>query len=195
MNIFFVRARCVFILAALWGAMASGRASAQAILPPPFGLQWGDTPDKILDWAQAQKLHINIFMPGDRPEIRDIKVTAVKGSLPGNKAFALEARYHWGKLYEVTVRYGAPNIQALVLRRDFDQMKKTLTTRHGKFKQNGKSKKLLDGLIHKKESYHVEPVAGLMLLIAWSEMEDPVKKKKSARFHLLYSNQNIIPKK
>lgn len=169
--------------------------SAQSILPPPFGMKWGDQPDKILDWAEAKKLDVVIKIPGKRPEIREIRVSSERGALPGNQAYALEARYHWGNLFEVTVYYGAPGGRVDEVKSSFEKLKKEMAIKHGAFTPNNKQEKIADGFERNSLSYHVEPVAGLLLLLAYTEMEDLLRKKKSARFSLLYRNENIIPKK
>ena len=172
-----------------------GVLHAQSILPPPFGMKWGDQPDKILDWAEAKKLDVVIKIPGQRAEIREIRVSSVRGALPGHQAFALEARYHWGDLFEVTVRYGAPGMKVSEVKTSFEKLKKAMVIKHGDFIPNSKQDKDVDGFLRSSSSYHVEPVAGLLLLMAYTEMEDVLRKKRSARFSLLYRNENIIPKK
>ncbi|MBK1854463.1 hypothetical protein JO972_05810 [Verrucomicrobiaceae bacterium 5K15] len=167
---------------------------AQAILAPPFGMQWGDKPDKVLDWAQAKKLDAVIKIPGAHPELREIRVSAVSGPLPGTKAYALEARYHWGALFEVTVHYGAPGMKPKAVKSDFMKLQLLLAAKHGTFVANHKQDKREDGLLRRSLSYHVEPVAGLLLLMAYSEVEDTLRSKESARYSLLYRNENIIPK-
>ena len=171
------------------------KVTAQAILSPPFGLHWGDAPDKVLNWAQTKKLDVNIKIPGDHPEIREIRVSAIRGSLPGQKAYALDARYHWGKLFEVTVHYGSPEMKVSQVKADFERVKKAMTGKHGAFVPNNKQKKNIGGLVRRAVSYHVEPVSGLLLLMVLTEVEDTVRKKNSARFSLLYRNENIIPKR
>ena len=170
------------------------RLAAQAILAAPFGLQWGGTPDKVLDWARDKKLDVSIKIPGDHPEIRDIRVSAIRGSLPGHQAYALEARYHWGKLYEVTVHYGSPQMKVSQVQSDFKALKRAMTLKHGELIPDNKQEKKLDGYIRRAVSYHVEPVSGLLLLMVFTEVEDTLRKKSTARFSLLYRNQNIIPK-
>ena len=167
---------------------------AQAILPPPFGLKWGGQPDKILDWAEAKKLDVTIKIPGKRPEIREIRVSAERGGLPGHQAFALEARYHWGNLFEVTLHYGAPGMKLKDVKASFEKLKRAMEIKHGSFTPNNKQEKKLDSFIRSSVSYHVEPIGGLLLLLAYTEIEDLHRKKKSARFSLLYRNENIIPK-
>lgn len=182
------------IVTVLLMLVSGHRLSAQAILAPPFGLQWGGTPDKILDWAQAKRLDVNIKMPGDRPEIREFRVSSIKGALPGHQAYALDARYHFGKLYEVTLHYGAPDMKVAQVKADFERVKKVMVAKHGELVPDNKQEKKLDGFIRRAVSYHVEPVSGLLLMMVFTEVEDTVRKKSSARFSLLYRNENIIPK-
>lgn len=175
--------------------MLSGQSlAAQAILAPPFGLQWGDTPDKVLDWAEAKKLDVHIKIPGHKPEVRELRVSSESGPLPGHQAYALEALYHWGKLYEVTLHYGAPGMKPAKVRASFNKLKSSMTVKHGVFSPNNKKEEKSEGFVRRSVSYHVEPVAGLLLLMSLTEFEDTLRKKRSARFSLLYRNQNIIPK-
>lgn len=191
------RMKCVIRLHVVWCAVFAfwiDDAQAQALLAPPFGLQWGDTPDKVLDWAEEQALDVNIKIPGKRPEIREIRVSAEGGTLPNHQASVLEVRYHWGQLFEVTLHYGASGGSAAKIKADFDKLKSALTLKHGVFQVNNKSDVVTDGYIQKSLSYHVEPVSGLMLLMAFTEVEDTVREVKSTRFSLLYQNYNILPK-
>lgn len=175
--------------------LLSSQASAQAVLAPPFGLKWGGTPDAILDWAQSKKLDVNIKIPGRQPEVRIIRVSSVEGPLPGHQAYAVETRYHWGKLYEVSVLYGAPEMKADDVRADFEKIKAAMAAKYGSLKPNHKQEKTTGSHIERHVSFHVEPIAGLLLMMAHTEMEDTVSKQRSARFSLLYRNENIIPRR
>jgi len=168
--------------------------NAQSPLPPPFGLQWGGQPDKVLDWAEAKKLDVVITIPGKRPEIREIRVSSERGTLPGHQAVALVARYHWGSLFEVTVHYGRPGMRSSEVKSLFEELQQALAVKHGAFVPNNKQDKEVDGFVRNSVSHHVEPVAGLLLLLAYTEVEDTFRKTSSARFSLLYRNENIIPK-
>lgn len=185
---------CLLFFCLINASMLCEKAYAQAILSPPFGLQWGDTPDKILSWAEEKKLDVNIEIKGAQPELRIIRVSSPRGPLPEHLAYALETRYHWGKLFEVTVHYGAPGIDPKRMKADFNELKSALTLKHGILSPNNKQDKNEGGFIRKSVSYHVEPVKGLLLLLVFSQLEDTGRDKHSARFSLLYRNQNIIPK-
>lgn len=182
------------VVALLIVLFCSGRSSGQAILAPPFGMHWKDAPDKVLDWAETHKLDVVIKLPGDKPAVQEVRVSSVNGPLPGHPAYALEAHYHWGKLYEVTVHYGAPGMKVEEVKAKFDKLKIAMTAKYGVFSPNNKTEKKGDGFIRKSISYHVEPVNGLLLLMALTEVEDTFRKKHSTRFSLLYRNQNVIPK-
>ncbi len=180
----------VFLLSLIFG-MAG--VSAQAILAPPFGLQWGDSMDKVLVWAEREKLDMVINIKGAEPELRVIRVTSSTGQLPRHKAVALETMYHRGRLFEVTLHYGEKGVKPERLRVDFDKLKKDLVFKYGRFRPNNKRVEKIDGFVSESVSYHVEPVKGLMLMMLFTEMEDTLRKQKSARFSLLYRNQNILP--
>jgi hypothetical protein len=40
-------------------------------------------------------------------------------------------------------------------------------------------------------SFHREPVQGLFLLLAFTEVEDLLRESKEARFSLIYRNENF----
>ncbi len=175
--------------------LGTQRLVAQSIMPPPFGMHWGDTPDKVLDWAMSKGLDVVIKIPGDHPEIRDFRVSSIVGPLPSHQAYALQARYHEGRLFEVSLHYGAPGMKVSSLRIAFEQLRKAMALKYGQLIPDNKRETKKDGYIRRSKSYHVEPVSGLLLLLAFTEVEDTVRKKHSARFSLLYRNQNILPKK
>ena len=186
--------RCILPLFLM---LLAGNVSAQAILPPPFGLQWGGAPDKVFDWAESKKLDVTIETKGVQPELYIVRVSSARGPLPGpeQRAYALETRYHWGKLFEVTVHYGASGMKPAEVRVSFDKLKTAMSLIHGAFAPNNKQVKKDDGFIRKSVSYHVEPVKGLLLLMGLTEVEDTLRKKESVRYSLLYRNQNVIPQK
>lgn len=169
-------------------------AYAQSLLAPPFGLKWGDSPSGILDWADQKKLDVTINLPGKEPDQRHIIIKNQNGSLPGHEATALEARFAFGKLYEVTLHYADPALQASIAKAKFFNALRTLSARHGTFKLSGKHRDSDNNFITESVSYHVEPVSGLFLMITHTEVRDTLRESDISRFSLIYRNDNIVPK-
>jgi hypothetical protein len=48
-----------------------------------------------------------------------------------------------------------------------------------------------DQFVTRTQSFHREPVKGLFLLLAFTEVEDLLRKSKDARFSLIYRNDNF----
>ena len=46
-------------------------------------------------------------------------------------------------------------------------------------------------IVTRTQSFHREPVKGLFLLLAFTEVEDLPRKSKDARFSLIYRNDNF----
>jgi hypothetical protein len=178
------------------GLLASGwiiapRAAAQAVLEPPFGMRWGDTPEKLIDWASRHSLDVTISLPGDQPARRVLRVSARKGNLPGAAAQALEGRFHGGRLFEVTVHYRDPAAKAEEMETRFNKLKKELTAEHGALSANRQDRSVEDGFATRTVSFHREPVKGLFLLLAYTEIEDQLRKTREATFSLIYRNDNL----
>ncbi len=173
----------------------SSSAHAQEVLLPPFGLQWGGEPEELMKWASDKQLDVAVKTLNEDSKSKAIRVESARGSLPDHQAHALEARYHRGELFEVSVHYGSPNSDSKQIVNDFNELKSVLAVRYGMFSPNNKQQDKAKGFIRRSVCYHVEPVRGVILLMVLSELEDTSKGKDSARFTLIYSNQNIIPKK
>lgn len=178
-----------FVLTGLWCGAAC--ASAQAVLEPPFGLRWGDTPEKLIAWASRHSLDVNISLPGDQPALRILKISPRKGNLPGAKSQALEGRFHSGRLYELTVHYRDPEAGTDVMEARFNQLKKELSTEYGALSANRQDRTVKDGFATRSVSFHREPVKGLFLLLAYTSVEDQLRKTSEATFSLLYRNDNL----
>ena len=179
-------------LQVIWTAAAiCGAASGQAILEPPYGLHWGDSPEKLIAWASRHSLDVTISLPGDQPGLRVVRIAPRKGFLPDTKAGAVEGRFLAGKLYELTVEYFDPEASATVMEARFAELRKDITTRHGELRPNQQQRSVEDQFVTRTESFHREPVKGLFLLLAWTEVEDLLRKTKEARFSLVYRNDNF----
>jgi hypothetical protein len=176
-------------LAILWVA-ASG-ASAQNLIEPPFGLRWGDSPEKLISWASRHSLDLTISLPGDQPKLRVLKIEPRKGLLPDSKAAAVEARFLTGRLYELTVHYTDPDASADTMLARFEELRKQVAKEHGPLLANQQQRSVEDQFVTRRQSFHREPVKGLFLLLAFTEVEDQLRKSREARFSLIYRNDNL----
>ncbi len=164
---------------------------AQAVLEPPFGLRWGDSPEKLITWASRHSLDVSISLPGDQPAMRILRIEPKKGFLPDTQAGAVEGRFLSGKLYELTVHYTDPDASSDLMESRFDALKKQVTLEHGTLLTNQQQRTVEDQFVTRTQSFHREPVKGLFLLLAFTEVEDLLRKSKDARFSLIYRNENF----
>ncbi|MDP3850889.1 MAG: hypothetical protein Q8Q59_10320 [Luteolibacter sp.] len=171
--------------------LAPGRAAAQGVLEPPFGLRWGDSPEKLIAWASRHSLDLTISLPGDQPGLRVLKIQPRKGLLPETKAGAVEGRFLGGKLYELTVHYFDAEASADLIETRFDELRKQVAREHGALLTNQQQRSVEDQFVTRTQSFHREPVKGLFLLLAYTEVEDLLRKSKDARFSLIYRNDNF----
>lgn len=171
--------------------LMSGSAIAQAILNPPFGLRWGDSPEKLITWASRHSMDLTISLPGDQPGLRVLKIQPRKGFLPETKAGAVEGRFLGGRLFELTIHYFDAEASAAVMEARFEELRKQVTREHGALLANQQQRSVEDQFVTRTESFHREPVKGLFLLLAYTEVEDLLRKSKDARFSLIYRNDNF----
>jgi hypothetical protein len=161
------------------------------VLEPPFGLHWGDSPEKLIDWANKHSLDTDISLPGDQPALRVVKISARKGNLPGTSARAVEGRFHTGRLFEVTVHYGDDGAGIDAVEERFNKLKRELTVEYGDLAADRQDRTVEDQFATRTLSFHREPVQGLFLLLAYTEIEDLLRKKREALFSLIYRNDNL----
>jgi len=178
------------MMATLLGVL-SQPLGAQAILNPPFGLRWGDTPEKLITWADNHKLNVTITLPGKQPGLRILRISPDKGFLPDSRAAALEARFITGRLYELTVDYFDPEASADTMESRFEELKKQTTREYGDLRPNQQQRSVVSQFATRTQSFHREPVKGLFLLLAYTEVEDLLRHSKVGRFSLIYRNDNF----
>ncbi|TAE74197.1 MAG: hypothetical protein EAZ84_11605 [Verrucomicrobia bacterium] len=178
------------VVIGLWLA-GSAIAGAQAVLAPPFGLRWGDTPEKLIVWASRHSLDVSISLPGDQPDLRIIRIAPREGKLPGSAAQALEGRFHRGRLFEVAIHYREPDTAADTMEARFNKLKKELAAEYGPLSANQQERSVVNGFATRTASFHREPVKGLLLLLAYSEVHDQLRQTREATFSLLYRNDNL----
>jgi hypothetical protein len=179
----------MIVLLGLWAGC--GGLRAQGVLEPPFGLRWGDSPEKLIAWASRHRLDVTIRLPGDQPAMRELKIAPRKGFLPDSQAGAVEGRFLAGKLFELTVHYFDPEASADLMESRFEGLRKQVTLEHGPLLPNQQQRTVEDQFVTRTQSFHREPVKGLFLLLAFTEVEDLLRKTKDARFSLIYRNDNF----
>ncbi|MES2658624.1 MAG: hypothetical protein V4689_08395 [Verrucomicrobiota bacterium] len=171
--------------------LVTGQGLAQGLIEPPFGLRWGDSPEKLIVWASKHSLDVTISLPGDQPAMRIVKIAPKKGFLPETQAGAVEGRFLGGKLYELTVHYLDPEASADLMETRFEALRKQVALEHGALRPDQQQRTVADQFVTRTESFHREPVKGLFLLLAFTEVEDLLRKSKVARFSLIYRNDNF----
>lgn len=171
--------------------VTTGAVLAQGVIEPPFGLRWGDSPEKLIVWASKHSLDVTISLPGDQPAMRILKIAPRKGFLPDTQAGAVEGRFLGGKLFEITVHYFDSEASADLMEARFEELRKQTTLEHGTLLPNQQQRTVADQFVTRTQSFHREPVKGLFLLLAFTEVEDLLRKSKDARFSLIYRNDNF----
>lgn len=73
----------------------------------------------------------------------------------------------------------------------FNKLKLELTGEYGTLTANRQDRTIKDHFATRSLSFHREPVKGLFLLLAYSELEDQLRKTREATFSLLYRNDNL----
>ncbi|WP_411826620.1 hypothetical protein [Luteolibacter sp. AS25] len=111
--------------------------------------------------------------------------------MPGSFSSAVEGKFLNGGLFEMTVHYTDPGATALEMEERFEKLRTNLTTEYGTFRPNQQQKTVDDGFVTMTQSFHKEPIRGVLLLIAWTEVEDRLRKDRKARFSLIYRNDNF----
>ncbi|MBK1880848.1 hypothetical protein JIN85_00395 [Luteolibacter pohnpeiensis] len=168
-----------------------GPAHGQALVDPPFGLRWGDSPEKLIDWASRHSLDVTISLPGDQPALRVVRIQPRSGYLPDTKAAAVEGRFLTGRMYELTVDYSDPSATSDIILARFEDLRKQLGAEYGALTTDRKNRTMEDQYVTRTESCHREPVKGLILLLALTEVEDLLRQKSEAKVSLIYRNENL----
>lgn len=166
-------------------------ACAQAVLDPPYGLRWGDSPEKLVEWAGRHAMDVTISLPGARPDLRILRISPQSGFLPETNASAVEGHFLSGRLFEVTVHYDDPAATVETILARFEELRKQIGIRHGSLIANRQKRTVEDQFATRTRSYHREPVKGLFLLLALTEVEDLLRQSKEVRFSLIYRNDNL----
>lgn len=166
-------------------------AQAQELLKPPFGMNWGDSPEKLVSWATANHLDLTITIPGKQPDLRIIKVTSGNKTLPESHASSVEGKFLHGGLFEMTVHHEDSAITAAEMEERFEAIKKQIARENGALVANQQQKAVDDHFVTRTQAFHRESLKGVFLLLAWTEVEDLLRKTRQAKFSLIYRNENF----
>ena len=164
---------------------------AQELLKPPFGVNWGDSPEKLVSWATEKSLDLTITIPGKDPNLRIIKVASPHGTLPDSMATSVEGKFLHGGLFEMTVHYENSGTSATIMEERFEEMKKQITRDQGPLLANQQYKAVDNHFVTRTQAFHRESLKGVFLLIAWTEVEDLLRKTREAKFSMIYRNDNF----
>ena len=135
-------------------------------------------------------MDVTLSQPGDQPGLRILRIEPRAGFLPETQAGAVEGRFLGGKLYELTVHYFDREASADLMEARFEDLRKQLAAEHGPLLTNQQQRRVEEQFVTRTLSFHREPVKGLFLLLAFTEVEDLLRKTKEARFSLIYRNDN-----
>ncbi|MFU8894398.1 MAG: hypothetical protein ACNA8L_12310 [Luteolibacter sp.] len=184
------RRRLLMILAAtLFGVPCDG-ARAQAPVQPPYNMRWGDSPEKMIQWAARHTMDVHITMPGDQPDLRIIRISPANGFIPETDVRAVEGRFLHGRMFELAAHYDDPEAPFEVLMTRFEDLRRKLAAEHGAMLANRVLREVDEGFVIRTRSFHREPVKGLFLLLTLTTIEDPARASR-ARFSLVYRNENL----
>ncbi len=183
--------RCLMLTVATALLLQAAKLDAQAVMEPPFGLHWGDSPEKLVAWSSEHQLNITISLPGKQQGLKILRISPDGGFLPGTKAAALEGHFLDGKLFELAVHYTDATASAETMEARFEELRKQISTEYGKLLTNQQQRTVKDQFVTRTQSFHREPVRGLFLLLAFTEVEDLLRQSKEARFSLIYRNDNF----
>jgi len=181
----------LFLLLVGWAVGLAGGLSGQALLEPPFGLRWGDSPETLIDWAGRHALDVTIRLPGGQPALRIVRVEPKTGFLPETRATSVEGRFLRGGLFEITVHYADPEASADLTQARFEELRREIVSKQGPLTANREERTVADQFATRTRAFHREPVKGLFLLLALTEVEDLLRKTTEARFSLVYRNDNL----
>ena len=165
----------------------------QPLLKLPFGREWGEVPTGLLQWAGKVNLDVFVELPADSPDLQVFRFQEKGGGIPNLEAYSVEGRFHKDRLYELTINYEFPGETPDEVRARFHKMKRGLEKGLGEFRLNGRAQNADDNFLTREESFHYETAPGVFLLMAYSSVDDLLRKKGEARFSVIYHNGTVGP--
>lgn len=164
----------------LWG---------QVLLKPPLGRQWGEAPAELLQWAGKARLDVFVELPAAEPDLQIFTFQEKGGGIPGGSgAHSIEARFYKNRLYELTVNFEFADKDADQVRAHFHARKEKFEKEMGEFRLNGRAQSADNSFLTREESFHYEPVPKVFLLMAYSSVQDLLRKEGEGRYSVIYHN-------
>lgn len=123
--------------------------------------------------------------------MRVVGIKPRSGMLPGTREAAVEGRFLQGRLFEFTVHYHDPEASSELMEERFQKMRRQLAGEYGALTADQQQRLVEDQFATRTLGFHREPVKGLFLMLAFTEIEDLLRKSKTCRFSLIYRNDNL----
>jgi hypothetical protein len=142
------------------------------------------------------ELDVFVKLPADEPNIQIFTFQQKGGGIPGETgeaAHSIEARFNQDRLYELTVNFEFAEESPDEIRERFHKLKRKLEKEMGKFRLNGRSQSVDDNFLTREESFHYEPAPKVFLLLAYSSVEDRLRKRGEGRYSVIYHNGRLGP--
>ena len=172
-------------------ALCFQNLSGQFLVKLPFGREWGEAPAEMLQWAGKVDLDVFVELPAKRPEVQIFTFKQTGGGIPNHPAHSIEARFFRDRLYELTVNFEYEDETPKEVRKRFYDVKRDLEKKMGEFRLNGRSQSVDDNFLTREESFHFEPSPKVFLLMAYSSVEDRLRKKGEGRYSVIYHNGTL----
>ena len=142
----------------------------------------------MLQWAGKAKLDVSVELPAEKPDEQIFRFKLPGGGIPNHPADSIEARFYQDRLYELTVHFEYPKETPDEVRLRFHRLKADLEKKMGAFRRNGRAQAVDDNFLIREESYHFEPSPKVFLLMAYSSVQDNLRKKGEGRYSVIYHN-------
>lgn len=164
---------------------------AQVPLHPPYEMRWGDSPEKLIQWATRHSMDVRLTMPGDQPDLRIIRISPATGMVPETEGVrSVEGRFLHGRMFEFAAHYDDPEAPYEVMMKRFEELRRKLGAEYGNLTANRVLREVDDGFVIRTKSFHREPVKGLFLLLTLTTIEDPAGRSRG-RYSVVYRNENL----
>jgi hypothetical protein len=154
-------------------------------------MRWGDSPEKMIEWAARHSMDVHIFLPGDQPGMRVVRIEPRSGMIPETDVRSLEGRFLKGRMIELAVHYDDPEVPFELMLARFEKLKRELSAAHGALQANRVLREVEDGFVVRTRSFHREPVKGLFLMLTLTSVENQERGGGKARYSVLYRNENL----